>query len=257
MKNRIHQLFQEKDKKIISVYFTAGFPEIDSTRTILKHLESAGADMVEIGIPFSDPLADGPTIQGSSEIALKNGMTLSLLFKQLEGVRTQTSIPILLMGYLNPILQFGEEKFIEKCAEIGIDGIIVPDMPLNYYENRFKKNCLKNNISNILLITPETTTERIQRIDKKSNGFIYMVSSNSITGNSNKLKNEKEYFERISKMSLKNPVITGFGINNKDKFDFACNYSNGCIIGSAFIEHLSKNNLSEVSIKTFLKTFTA
>ena len=144
MKNRIHKLFQEKNKKIISVYFTAGFPEIDSTRTILKHLEQAGADMVEIGIPFSDPLADGPTIQGSSEIALKNGMTLKLLFEQLEGIRKQTSIPILLMGYLNPILQFGEKRFIEKCAEVGIDGIIVPDMPLNYYEDKFEKICLKN-----------------------------------------------------------------------------------------------------------------
>lgn len=255
MKNRIHKLFQEKNKKIISVYFTAGFPEIDSTRTILKHLEQAGADMVEIGIPFSDPLADGPTIQGSSEIALKNGMTLKLLFEQLEGIRKQTSIPILLMGYLNPILQFGEKRFVEKCAEVGIDGIIVPDMPLNYYEEKFEQNCLKNNISNILLITPETSPQRIKLIDKKSNGFIYMVSSNSITGNSNKLKNEKEYFERISKMSLQNPVITGFGINNKDKFDFACKYSNGCIVGSAFINHLSQNKITETSINQFLKSF--
>jgi len=254
MNNRIHKLFNEKNGNILSIYFTAGFPALHDTTAIIDNLDKAGVDLIEIGFPFSDPLADGPVIQNSSTKAIVNGMTLKLLFEQLETIRIQTQIPIILMGYLNPILQYGEEKFIEKCAEIEIDGVIVPDMPLDYYQTQLQDHFRKNNLSNILLITPETNENRIRLIDENSDGFIYMVSSNSITGRNNNIDHQVTYFNRINKMNLNNPKLIGFGIHSKETFETACKYSMGAIIGSAFIKHLSESGSTQESIHQFTKT---
>ena len=254
MNNRIHKLFNEKKGNILSIFFTAGFPALHDTNAIINNLDKAGVDLIEIGFPFSDPLADGPVIQNSSIKAIANGMTLKLLFEQLENIRNQTQIPIILMGYLNPILQYGEEKFIERCAKVGIDGVIVPDMPLDYYQTHLKGLFRKNNLSNILLITPETSENRIRFIDENSDGFIYMVSSNSITGRSNNIDHQISYFNRINKMNLNNPKLIGFGIQSKKTFETACKHSMGAIIGSAFIKHLSESGSTQESIYQFTKT---
>ncbi len=235
--NRINKLFQEKKNNILSIYFTAGFPKLDDTNVILNELSAAGADMIEIGIPFSDPLADGPTIQHSSEVALKNGMTLKLLFEQLSTANCQ--LPTLLMGYLNPVLQFGVENFCKKAKELGISGVILPDLPMDEYLKDYKSIFDKYNLKNIFLITPQTSGKRIRYIDDNSDGFIYMVSSSSTTGVKEGIDTDKEkYFKRIKEMNLKNPIVVGFGIGNKKSFQKACEYANGAIIGSAFIKHL-------------------
>lgn len=252
MNNRIHQLFDRKKENILSIYITAGFPKLEDTIDIIKRLDESGVDMIEIGFPFSDPLADGPVIQESSQKAISNGMTLKVLFEQLKGIRNSTHLPLVLMGYFNPVMQFGESNFIEECSKIGIDGIIIPDMPLSYYQLNLQEMCRKKNISNILLITPQTSDERIVEIDENSEGFIYMVSSNSVTG-ANKTSISHSYFERIGNMSLRNPTLTGFGIHDKTSFDMACNYSSGAIIGSAFIRHIEINGISENSIQQFIK----
>lgn len=253
MSNRIHRLFQEKKDKILSVYFTAGYPSLNDTLTIIQHLDGAGVDMIEIGFPFSDPLADGPVIQQSSQQAIENGMNLQFLFTQLESLRNITQMPVLLMGYLNPVLQYGEKAFISKCNELGIDGIIIPDMPLSYYESAWKENCGSNNLSNIMLITPETTEARIREIDKCSDGFIYMVSSNSITGGNKTLNLQTNYFKRIAQMSLGNPTLTGFGIYDKSSFENACQHSSGAIIGSSFIKHIAEHGVNEETVGAFVK----
>jgi tryptophan synthase alpha chain len=255
MKNKIERLFKTKANNILSIYFTAGFPELNQTTEIITHLENAGVDLIEIGIPFSDPLADGPVIQESSKIAIENGMNLKLLFQQLIEIKNTCKVPLILMGYLNPILQYGEEQFIRDCKKAGIDGIIIPDMPLDYFEVNLKSLCEAAEIYNILLITPETNDERIKLIDDYSKGFIYMVSSNSITGSFSQFNNQQSYFERIEKMNLKNKTLIGFGIKNKTSFETACNNSSGGIIGSAFIQHLTYNGVSDESIKTFIKSF--
>lgn len=253
MKNRIHTLFETKKKNILSLYFTGGFPNLFDSLSILKSLDETKVDMIEIGFPYSDPLADGPVIQKSSGKAIENGMTLNFLFDQLQSLRNITQKPIILMGYLNVVLQFGEAAFIEKCHEVGVDGIIIPDMPLHYYISNFKDLCQKNEVLNILLITPETSENRIREIDSISDGFIYLVSSNSITGSDSKLNFQTDYYQRIQNMQLKNPHLIGFGVHNKETFDTVSKYSSGAIIGSAFIKHLKELGTSKETIDQFVK----
>ncbi len=253
MNNRINQLFEKKKENILSIYFTAGFPKLNDTVEIIQQLEKNGVDLIEIGIPFSDPTADGPTIQKSSEIALKNGMSLNILFEQLKTIRESVNIPLVLMGYFNPVFQFGVEQFCEKCAEIGIDGTILPDMPLNEFESEYKSIFKKNNLHNILLITPQTSDERIKQIDAASGGFIYMVSSSATTGAGKTVADfQTDYFERIQNMNLKNPSIIGFGISDKATFDNACKYASGAIIGSAFVKAINSGENIEYSIAHFV-----
>ena len=248
--NRIDKTLEEKDN-ILSIYFTAGYPHLKSTTEIIKNLVSAGTDMIEIGLPFSDPLADGETIQMSSKIALDNGMSTKILFDQLKGIRNHVNIPLIIMGYFNPIFQFGVEEFCKKCNEIGIDGLIIPDLPIDIYLTKYKPIFEKNQLQNIFLITPQTSDERIDYIDKNSGGFIYVVSSSSITGSTNKFnENSLNYFRRLEKMRLSTPKIIGFGISNNENFSIASKYSKGCIVGSAFIKYLQNNGIN--SIKMFV-----
>ncbi|MEY8847485.1 tryptophan synthase subunit alpha [Psychroserpens sp. XS_ASV72] len=245
--NRIQHKLKE-DKKLLSIYFSAGFPNLDDTVSIIENLEKSGVDMIEIGLPFSDPLADGPTIQQSSTQALKNGMTTEILFEQLKDIRNTVSIPLIIMGYFNPILQYGVEAFCAKCEDIGIDGLIIPDLPVDVYHNNYKTIFDKHNLINVLLITPQTSEERIRYIDEISNGFIYMVSTASVTGSQSGFgKPQLDYFKRIADMNLKNPQIVGFGISNHDTFTQATTYSKGAIIGSAFIKFLKNNPLEDIS----------
>ncbi|SDB49272.1 tryptophan synthase, alpha chain [Flavobacteriaceae bacterium MAR_2010_188] len=244
--NRINKKLANTEK-LLSIYFTAGFPEINDTVTIIKALEVSGVDMIEIGLPFSDPLADGPTIQKSSTQALKNGMSTQLLFEQLKDIRNSVEIPLIIMGYFNPILQFGVEVFCKRCKEIGIDGLIIPDLPVDVYHEKYQAIFEKYELRNIFLITPQTSEKRIRYIDSISNGFIYMVSSASVTGSQSGFgKEQTDYFKRIAEMDLKNPQIVGFGINNAETFDQATTFAKGAIIGSAFIKHLSNPPLAEI-----------
>ncbi len=245
--NRIQQKLNE-NKKLLSIYFTAGYPKLDDTVEILQQLEKSGVDMVEIGLPFSDPLADGPTIQASSQAALQNGITTALLFEQLQDIRKSVSIPLIIMGYFNPILQFGIENFCKKCAEVGIDGLILPDLPLAEYEEHYASTFKKYGLINIFLITPQTSDARIRKIDTASEGFIYMVSSASVTGNSAGFGPDQEsYFKRIASLSLKNPQIVGFGIYNSQTFQQATRFAQGAIIGSAFIKMLTDKGKGGIS----------
>ena len=244
--NRINQKLNDT-KNLLSIYFTAGYPNIDDTVTIIQNLENSGVDMIEIGLPFSDPLADGPTIQASSTKALNNGMTTKVLFNQLEGIRKTVAIPLILMGYFNPILQYGVEAFCKKCNAIGIDGLIIPDLPVDVYHENYKSTFEKYGLINIFLITPQTSAERIQYIDSISNGFIYMVSSAGVTGSRTGFGDEQtQYFKRIANMNLKNSQIVGFGINNHETFSQATTHTKGAIIGSAFIKHLTKKGISSI-----------
>ena len=245
--NRIEQKLQE-DKKILSIYFSAGYPNLNDTVQIIQDLEKNGIDMIEIGLPFSDPLADGPTIQASSTTALHNGMTTQILFDQLKDIRKSVFIPLVIMGYFNPMLQFGVEAFCAKCAEVGIDGLIIPDLPVDVYAEEYKATFDKYGLINVFLITPQTSDERIRFIDSVSSGFIYMVSSASVTGSSAGFGNvQEDYFKRIAKMNLKNPQIVGFGINNAETFNQATQYAKGAIIGSAFITHLKENGTAKIA----------
>ncbi|PIB29867.1 tryptophan synthase subunit alpha [Maribacter sp. 4G9] len=252
MNNRIvHKL--NSDKKLLSIYFTAGYPSLNNTVQIIEELERNGVDMIEIGLPFSDPLADGPTIQESSTAALKNGMTTEVLFNQLKDIRNTVSIPLIIMGYFNPVLQYGVEAFCRKCQEIGIDGLILPDLPLDVYESEYREIFEKYGLVNVFLITPQTSEERIHQIDKASNGFIYMVSSASVTGSKSGFGSEQEaYFERIASMNLKNTQIVGFGIKDAETFQQATKKAKGAIIGSAFIKYLTEKG--EKNISEFIKS---
>lgn len=245
--NRIKQLFETKQKDILSIYFTAGFPKIDDTVDVIKELEANGIDLIEIGIPFSDPMADGPTIQASGTVALKNGMTLSKLFEQLKDIRKEVSIPLILMGYLNPIMQYGFENFCKKCQEVGIDGTIIPDLPFNDYIKEYKPIADKYNVKVVMLITPETSDERIRFIDEHTDGFIYMVSSAATTGAQKSFDDQKQaYFKRINAMNLRNPRLIGFGISNKATLEAAQANASGAIIGSKFITLLQEaKNIKE------------
>ncbi|WP_299466910.1 tryptophan synthase subunit alpha [Mucilaginibacter sp.] len=251
--NRLNQLFATKKENLLSIYFTAGYPELNTTVDIAEALEKAGADFLEIGFPYSDPVADGPTIQHSSQTALDNGMNLKLLFDQLKDLRSRVSIPILLMGYVNPIVQFGVEHFCKAAAAVGVDGIIVPDLPMYEYEMLYSNYFEDNDLSNIFLVTPQTSEERIRKIDGLSNSFIYLLSSSSITGGNLQLTDSIEgYYNRIKAMKLKNPTIIGFGISDHKSFNKACQYANGAIVGSAFVKLLAEDNYMD-KIPAFIK----
>ncbi len=231
---------------MLSIYFTAGYPRIDSTIELAKTLETAGVDFLEIGFPYSDPVADGPVIQHSSEEALKNGMSLDLLFQQLKELRQHVQIPVLLMGYVNPMLQYGVERFCKSCAEVGVDGVIVPDLPMYEYEELYQDVFRKYNISNIFLITPQTSEARIRKIDELSTGFIYMVSSFATTGKNLTVSEQTTaYFERIKALNLHNPLVVGFGIADQASFDHALTYADAAIVGSAFVRLLDQEDYLE------------
>ncbi|MCA6073577.1 tryptophan synthase subunit alpha [Fulvivirga sedimenti] len=252
--NRISRLFESDSGPLLSVYFTAGFPEINDTINIAAWLEEGGADIIEIGMPFSDPIADGPTIQESNTVALHNGMKISVLFEQLKGLRERVQIPVILMGYINPVLQYGIDRFCEKCRETGIDGLILPDLPMAEYIDHYKERFEKAGLKNIFLITPQTGEARIREIDANTDGFIYMVSSASTTGAKSGIGDEQiEYFKRIKAMGLQNPALVGFGISNHETFKIASSYSRGAIIGSAFIKMLQSEGAKELSVKEFVK----
>lgn len=257
--NSIQKLFLEKEKNILSIYFTAGFPGLDDTEKILKSLEKNGANLIEVGMPYSDPLADGPVIQNSSMKALQNGMTIKTLFSQLHSFHKNhtsdsLSAPLILMGYLNPVMQYGLGEFCRQAKMAGISGIILPDLPINEYENEYKKVFEENDLSFIFLITPETSEERIRKIDSISNGFIYAVSSSSITGKDTNINAQKSYFERIKNMNLKNKVLIGFGIRNHQTFVEACKYAAGAIIGTAYIKAITDAENIDSATQKFLNS---
>ncbi|WP_343563535.1 tryptophan synthase subunit alpha [Sphingobacterium sp.] len=245
---------KKEGNPLLSIYFTAGYPALDSTIQIAKKLEEAGADFLEIGFPYSDPVADGPVIQHSSEVALANGMTVKKLFEQLRELRQHVHIPVFLMGYVNPVIQFGVEKFCEECKNVGVDGVIIPDLPMYEYEDLYKETFEKNGIANIFIVTPQTSTERIRKIDSLSNSFIYLLSSNATTGKTLDVgEDTNAYFKRIHDLQLKNPLIVGFGISNKEAFQKASQYTAGAIIGSAFVKRLGEKDYM-AQIPDFIKS---
>ncbi len=248
--NRINDLMASDRRDILSVYFCAGYPTPDSTREIIRHLAGSGVGMIEIGIPFSDPMADGEVIQRASSAALRGGMSLEKLFTQLEGIRDSVSVPLLMMGYLNPIMQYGFERFCRRCREVGVDGCIIPDLPLADYISDYKPTADKYDLRMIMLITPETEPQRIRLIDSHTDGFIYMVSSASTTGSQKEFDSAKqEYFHRIDAMNLRNPRMVGFGVSNKATFSAACENARGAIVGSKFIELLGNCGSIEEAVQ--------
>ena len=255
--NRIDKLFASKKKNVLNMYCTAGYPHADSTMEVLLALQQNGADLAEIGMPYSDPLADGPVIQNSSMIALKNGMSISLLFEQLQGLRPFVELPVILMGYMNPILQFGIEKFCASAEAVGVDGVILPDLPMYEFETIYQQLFEKHQLKFIFLITPETSEERIRKIDRLSSGFLYAVSSSSTTGNNKAISDQSAYFKKLQDMQLNNPVLVGFGIKDKSTFQSACAYTNGAIIGSAYIKALENTNNIALTTKEFLNSIIA
>jgi tryptophan synthase alpha chain len=255
MKNRITELFSSKKKDILNVYFTAGFPKLDDTVGIAKALEESGADIIEIGIPFSDPVADGPTIQASNKVALDNGMTLKLLLEQVKELRKTVKVPIILMGYINPVMQYGVEKFAREASAIGVDGVILPDLPLKEFEEQYKDLFDSLNLCNTFMVSPTTSPERIKRIDGATEGFIYAVSASSITGAKGDFSDEQiSYFDKLQKMKLKNPFLIGFGISDQSTFSKASKFSSGAIVGSAFINLLRESKDLPGDIKKFVSS---
>ncbi|MHA8053116.1 tryptophan synthase subunit alpha [Aquirufa sp. Wall-65K1] len=252
--NRISAVFESANGPILNVYATAGFPKLGDTMTVLEALQEGGADIIEIGMPYSDPVADGETIQQSNQISLDQGMTVALLFEQLKELREKIQVPVLLMGYINPVLQFGVERFCQKCQEVGVDGLILPDLPMAEYESEYQAIFESYGLFNIFLITPQTTDERIRRIDSVSQGFIYMVSSASTTGAKTGISSEQErYFDRINQMNLKNPRLIGFGISDRESFLKASSSASGAIIGSAFVKLLAKSSQLREDIIAFVR----
>ncbi len=250
--SRLQKRIAEKHKNILNVYCTAGFPKLDSTLEVMKALQYNGADMIELGMPYSDPLADGPVIQHSSSVALANGMTIHKLFEQLKDFRSEITIPVILMGYLNPIMQYGVEKFCTQAKELGIDGLILPDLPIIEFETKYKSLFSKLGLDLIFLLTPETSEARIRQLDELSSGFLYVVSSSSITGTEIDFSKTASYLNRLKEMNLKNPILAGFGIKDKASFDAVCAYTNGAIIGSAFIRKLENSTDIKQSTKEFI-----
>jgi tryptophan synthase alpha chain len=256
--NRIHYLFNTTQDRVLSIYFTAGFPKLEDTIPVMEAIEAGGADIIEIGIPYSDPIADGPTIQDSNTIALENGMSMKKLFEQLKGFRAKVHLPVVLMGYLNPIIQFGMEEFCQKCKEVGVDGLIVPDLPMQQYLDEYKSLFDSYGLVNTFLISPQTSEKRIREIDENTDGFIYMVSSHSITGAKAEISAEQiAYFERVQAMNLKNPRLIGFGISDAQTFTTASQYSNGAIIGSAFIKKIKDSQNLSQDIQDYLRAVKA
>lgn len=254
MMNRIDQLFAAKQSNVLNVYCTAGYPQLNSTVEVLTALQSSGADLIEIGMPYSDPLADGPVIQQSNMVALDNGMSIPVLFEQLKDIRATLHVPVILMGYMNPILQYGLEKFCAAAEAVGVDGIILPDLPMFEFETTYQQLFIKHNLKFIFLVTPETGEERVRKIDALSSGFLYAVSSSSTTGNNKAISDQSAYFKSLKDMQLQNPILVGFGIKDKDTFQSACTYTNGAIIGSAFIKALENATDVESTTKGFINT---
>lgn len=253
MLNRLTKLFENKRENLLTVYFTAGYPKLDDTETIICSLAESGANIIEIGIPYSDPLADGPVIQESGMAAIDNGMTLQVLFKQLTDIRTKTQVPLILMGYFNQLLQYGVDKFLDDCVKTGIDGLIIPDLPLMEYEQFYKDKLTQRNISISFLITPQTEESRIHKVDALSTGFIYVVSDSSITGMKTGISSQQiSYFERIKSLQLSTPQLIGFGISDRESYLTASKYANGAIIGSAFIKHLKDKNEVDKATADFI-----
>jgi tryptophan synthase alpha chain len=253
--NRITTLFKSGKKDILSVYFTAGYPSLNDTFRTITELEKRGVDLIEIGIPFSDPIADGPVIQKSGTKALMNGMTLNLLFEQLKEIREYAKVPLVLMGYINPVIRMGMENFLEKASEIGIDGVIIPDLPPEEYIEKYASLFEKADIFNNFLITPQTPDERLKQIDNWSKGFLYMVSSASTTGSRDSFDPKQlEYFERVNNLHLKSPRLIGFGVSNRTTFEQACRFADGSIIGSAFIDAMGESGSLAVKVTGFLET---
>jgi tryptophan synthase alpha chain len=252
--NRIDYLFQTKKERVLSIYVTAGFPNLADTLPVMEAIQAAGADIIELGIPYSDPIADGPTIQESNTQALENGMSIKTLFSQLLGFRSKIHVPVILMGYLNPIIQFGVEEFCKKCKEVGIDGLILPDLPMSQYLEEYKALFEEYGLFISFLISPQTSEKRIREVDENSSGFIYMVSSHAITGAKAAISKEQEaYFERVAGMNLTHPRLIGFGISDAATFQLASQYSQGAIIGSAFIKHISNSTDLKKDIQIFIQ----
>jgi len=249
---RIEELFKKKQTKILNVYCTAGFPQLEDTLTVMRALEKEGADVIELGMPYSDPLADGPVIQHSSTIALQNGMTIKKLFEQLLDFRKEISVPVLLMGYMNPILQYGFEKFCAEASAVGIDGLILPDLPEHEFETEYGAIIKKYGLNFVFLVTPETSEERVKKLDALSTGFLYAVSSSSTTGKDKNMNDVKGYLQKLKNLKLKNPVFVGFGIKDKQTFETACENANGAFIGTAFIKALENDNDLERATKKFV-----
>lgn len=255
--NRINRLFTEKSSDILSIYFCAGHPTLEGTTDVIKALEANGVDMVEIGIPFSDPMADGPVIQDAATKALRNGMSLRILFRQLAGIRESVSIPLILMGYLNPIMQYGFENFCKSCTEVGIDGVIIPDLPFKDYMEEYKEIAERYNLKIVMLITPETSDDRIRLIDNTTDGFVYMVSSAATTGAQKEFDEKKQsYFRHINGMNLRNPRMIGFGISNRQTLESATANAAGAIIGSKFVTLLEEEKDPDKAIKTLRESLT-
>lgn len=252
--SRLVDLFNKKNKSVLNVYCTAGFPRLDSTIEVMIALEKNGVDLIELGIPYSDPLADGEIIQHSGSVALKNGMTIKTLFGQLKGFRNKISVPVVLMGYLNPVLQYGFEKFCSDAASLGIDGLILPDVPEISFENEYKAVIEKYGLNFIFLITPETSETRVKELDTLSSGFLYAVSSSSTTGREKNFSDVEKYLQRLQSYKLKNPVLTGFGVKDSSTFQSVCKYSNGAIIGSAYIRALQQQDDIARATESFLRT---
>jgi tryptophan synthase alpha chain len=252
--NRIDQLFTNKKNNVLNVYCTAGFPFPESTLEVMRSLQASGADMIELGMPYSDPLADGPVIQASSARAIAKGMTINKLFSDLKNFRNEINIPVILMGYMNPALQYGFEKFCKQASEAGIDGLILPDLPMYEFETEYGPVIKKYGLKFIFLVTPETSDERIKKLDRLSDGFLYAVSSSSTTGNEKNMVQQQDYFKRLQDMHLKNPVLIGFGIKNRDTFETACRHANGAIIGTAYIKAL-ENISGDSEIQAITKQF--
>ncbi|MDQ6815214.1 MAG: tryptophan synthase subunit alpha [Bacteroidota bacterium] len=251
---RIQELFTRKQHKVLNVYCTAGFPKLNSTLEVMHALQDNGADLIELGMPYSDPLADGEVIQQSGAVALHNGMTISILFQQLKDMRSDIHLPVILMGYMNPVIQYGFEKFCAKAAEVGIDGLILPDLPMHEYESEYGSIIKKYSLNLIFLVTPETSDERLKKIDQLSTGFLYAVSSSSTTGSNKDIGEQEFYFKKLHHMKLTNPVLVGFGIKDRATFEAASKYTNGAIIGSAYIKALGNGSDVHTATKEFLQT---
>lgn len=252
--SRIADLFQKKNQRILNIYCTAGYPKPDSTLKVMRALQENGADLIELGMPYSDPLADGPVIQASSTVALANGMTIKKLFDQLKDFRKDIKLPVILMGYMNPVLQYGFEKFCAEAAAVGIDGLILPDLPEYEFETEYGAIIKKYGLDFIFLVTPETSEERIKRLDSLSTGFLYAVSSSSTTGKDKNMTDVGNYLQKLKNLRLRNLILVGFGIKDKSTFDAACTYANGAIIGSAFVKAMEGAQNEELSVKQFLKS---